>query len=345
MLVFTSVISAIDKHYDLLRLSTGSLSNDLRLGGDEAPPSVVSVFIGDDMLDCLNGFVNNNKVHKKTKSLLDIKTSSVAKMYKDNCDRNRTSPFAYTGNKFEFRMVGSSQSVAFANTTLLTIVANEFERINKLLENKNNKNVVKEIIVDNITKHSRVIFNGNSYDEKWYKEAEKRGIVNYSNCLDVYSVLHNKENIKLFENCKVLNEAELNIKYDTFVNEYINKALIEAKTLTNMCRKNIIPSINKYILTLVDKSNKCGDFETNKSVNDKYIKDIDKKYNILNEEVDKLSNLINSTDGEKDTTLKAYFVKDYILKSMNNIRIIYDELEEILPNEFEPFPTYNEILF
>lgn len=345
MLIFTSVISAIDKHYDLLRLSTASLSNDLRLGGDEAPPSVISVFVGEDMLEYLNSYKSTNKVSKKKKSLLDIKTSSVAKMYKDNCDRNRTSPFAYTGNKFEFRMVGASQSVAFANTVLLTIVANEFESINKKLENGNSEEVVKNIIVENIKKHSRIIFNGNSYDRKWMLEAEKRGITNYSNSLDVYSVLHNKNNIDLFTNCKILNETELKIKYDTYINDYINKATIEAKTLIDMCRKNIIPSINNYILNLTKISENLSELEISTRNNVKYIKDIVKKCDILNNKVENLVKLINDADGICDITLKAYFVKDYILKSINDIRTIYDEIEEVLPSNFEPFPTYNELLF
>ena len=345
MLIFTSVISAIDKHYDLLRLSTASLSNDLRLGGDEAPPSVISVFVGEDMLEYLNSYKSTNKVSKKKKSLLDIKASSVAKMYKDNCDRNRTSPFAYTGNKFEFRMVGSSQSVAFANTVLLTIVANEFENINKKLKDGNVEEIVKNIIVENIKNHSRIIFNGNSYDKKWLLEAEKRGITNYSNSLDVYSVLHNKNNINLFASCKILNETELKIKYDTYINDYINKATIEAKTLVDMCRKNIIPSINEYILKLTKICDNLRDLEINASNNDKNIKDIVKKCDILNCEVENLVNLINDADEVCDIALKAYFVKDYILKNISNIRNIYDEIEEILPRDYEPFPTYNELLF
>jgi glutamine synthetase len=242
-------------------------------------------------------------------------------------------------------MVGSSQSVAFANTVLLTIVANEFENINKKLKEGNVEEIVKNIIVENIKNHSRIIFNGNSYDKKWLLEAEKRGITNYSNSLDVYSVLHNKNNINLFASCKILNETELKIKYDTYINDYINKATIEAKTLVDMCRKNIIPSINEYILKLTKICDNLRDLEINTSNNDKNIKDIVKKCDILNCEVENLVKLINDADEVCDITLKAYFVKDYILKSISNIRNIYDEIEEILPRDYEPFPTYNEILF
>lgn len=345
MLMFTSVISAIDKHYDLLRLTTATLSNDLRLGGGEAPPSVVSVFIGEDMLEYLNSYLNANKVNKKSKKLLDIKTSSVAKMYKDNCDRNRTSPFAYTGNKFEFRMVGASQSVAFANTVILTIIANEFESINKKLENGNVKEVVKNIIVENINNHSRIIFNGNSYDKSWAVEAEKRGIKNYTNSLDVYDVLTNKNNIELFSISKILNKTELKIKYDTYLNDYINKGLIEGKTLINMCNKTIIPSINDYISNMCEIYAKSRELNINNGITDKYINDIVKKCNNISTKSEKLAKKMVEADALVDLKQKAYFVKDNVLKCINEVRCAYDAIEELLPSKFEPFPTYNEILF
>ena len=347
MLMFTSVISAIDKHYDLLKMSTSSYSNDMRLGGHEAPPSIISVFVGEDMLEVLNNYVKSSKLTLKTKTLLDIKTSSVAKLYKDNCDRNRTSPFAYTGNKFEFRMVGSMQNISLCNTVLATIVANEIIEINKKLEsNLVNKNkVINEIIVSNIKEHSRIIFNGNSYDESWNKEALDRGIVDYNNSVDCYKCLLSEKNIKLFNDCNVLTTTELKVRFDTYMQAYVNSAIIEAKTLIDMCYKNIFPCINTYITDEISILNKCAELFKNINIADTNIEDIVNNYNKLKLLVADLEDGVDSIMKECDIEIKANKCKNHLSLIMLKARRIYDDIEQKLSNKCKPFPNYNDLLF
>ncbi len=344
MLVFTSIISAIDKHYDLLKMSTSSLGNDLRLGGSEAPPSIISVFIGEDMKDMLDDFVKLNKVKKKKASQLDIKTTSVVKPFKDNCDRNRTTPFAYTGNKFEFRMVGSSQSIAFSNTVLAMLVGDEFRRINEKLSKVeiNIEQEVAKIIIDNITNHSRIIFNGNSYDESWAKEARSRGLVDYKNSIECYKRLLEEENIKLFENTSVLSKTELKVRYDTFMDSYISDCLTEAKTLVDMCHKQVIPCIRSFISKLIDSYENISIKVKNE--NDK-IKLLVEKFLSLEENVEILNKKINMVIKISNSEKKANICQKEIYLIMEEVRNIYDELEHILPEKFKPFPNYDDLLF
>ena len=347
MLIFTSIISAIDKHYDLLKMSTSSLGNDLRLGGSEAPPSIISVFIGDDMKEVLENFVKSNKFKKKKSSVLDIKTTKVAKLYKDNCDRNRTTPFAYTGNKFEFRMCGSSQSIALCNTILATIVAEEIKIVNEKLssiEGSKTQELVK-IILDNISKHSRIIFNGNSYDESWRKEAQSRGLVDYNNSVDCYKRLLNKDNIKLFEDSGVLSETELKVRYETYMEKYINECIIEAKTLLDMCIRQVFPSFEKHIsnqISILNNIEKIG--LKNKEIN-KVSKETVNEYINLKEEVNNLVNLLNKVNLFSKVEQKAEFCRDSIINKMNDIRKIYDILENELTEDCKPFPNYDDLLF
>lgn len=342
MLFFTVVLSAIDKHYDLLRMSTSSLSNDLRLGGHEAPPSVISVFVGNDMEEVLKEYEKNAKVDKKGKSLLDLKTSSVAPLYKDNCDRNRTSPFAYTGNKFEFRMVGSSQNPALCNAILALIVADELKIVNKKIENGYD---VKKIISDNIKKHSRIIFNGNSYDFAWSEEAKKRGLVDFKNSVDCYERLLNEENIALFEDNKILSRAEILVRYDTYLKAYYDSALTEAKTMITMIESEILPAIEKTLkekleLVCLLKSEKleknsiakiCGKFAL--------------KISKLTENCEKIRRDIAELGEISLSKEKAIFVRDVLLCDMTKMRNEFDEIENIIPEKNRPFPNYDLLLY
>ena len=346
MLAFTSVISAIDKHYDLLKMSTSSLGNDLRLGGSEAPPSIISVFVGDDMSEMMEDFVKSNKVKKKKGSILDMKTSSVAKTYKDNCDRNRTTPFAYTGNKFEFRMVGSSQSIAFSNTVLATIVADEFKLINERLQkSKSVDQEVVKIIIDNITNHSRIIFNGNSYDDNWAKEAKSRGLIDYKNSVECYKRLLDENNIKLFEDSGVLSNTEVKVRYDTFMETYISDCLIEAKTLVDMCKKQVLPSIEKYINKLIDTNNKLEKFGVKNKEAITKTKNLIESNIILSKKVKELVASVDTIKNKNKIEDKADYCQKEICKIMLEVRDVYDNIEVVLPDVDKPFPNYDDILF
>lgn len=365
MLFFTSVISAIDNHYDLLKLSTSSLGNDLRLGGSEAPPSIISVFIGEDMSETLNGFVSSNKVNRKTKAKLDFKTSFVVKPYKDNCDRNRTTPLAYTGNKFEFRMVGSSQSIALSNTVLATIVGNELKKLNKKLNdyivknsislnygkkkkaelNPNLEEILTKLIVENISNHSRIIFNGNSYDELWAKEANKRGLIDYKTSIECFNRLKVKENIELFENNGILTNTEIKVRFDTYLEKYISECLTEAKTLLDICLKQVLPSFENFLTNKIKNVNNLDKFGIKNNSKHKEIKNLSTTIENLNNSVNSLGEIINKANSILDLEKKAEYCKDNVLKTMNNIREIYDNVEPTLPQSFKPFPDYDDLLF
>ena len=346
MLLFTSVISAIDKHYDLLKVSTATIENDLRLGGHEAPPSIISVFVGEDMVEIMDNYLKEHKYTKKKKSVLDFKTSKLAKLYKDNCDRNRTSPFAYTGNKFEFRMVGSSQSVALPNTILATIVAEELKEINIKLDTAENiDETVTNIIADNIANHSRIIFNGNSYDEAWKVEAVARGLVDYNNSVDCYSRWLDKSNIKLFEDAGIMSESEMRVRYDTYMTAYIESAILEAKTVLDMCTLEALPSLQKHLSRLITIVDGLEDIDMEDNVFVSEVEDIVKKYKQFKKKLKILEVSISSATKEKDLLARAIYIKDNLILDVESTREIYDDIEKIIPNEFKPFPNYNDMLF
>ena len=342
LLVFTAVLAAIDKHYDLLRLSAATYANDFRLGGNEAPPSIISVFIGDDMLEVLNNFIKSSKISTKSKTLLDLKAQSISKFFKDNCDRNRTSPFAFTGNKFEFRMVGSSQSTALPNIVIATIVADEFRSINEKLTNGES---VDKIIKNNIKNHFRIIFNGNSYTDTWKKEAEKRGLVDIRNSVDAYNHLITKDNIDLFEKHGVLSRQELEVRYETYLKNYSESGLIECQILSDIVKSQIIPSLQKYLNRLLSLHENLKNNKINDSVTIKTAKQINEYINIIYDLNEKLENNLKKTNDITNELELATFTHDTLLKNMQDIRDIYDTIEHTIPTDLKPFPTYDDILF
>lgn len=343
--VFTSVLSAIDKHYDLLHFAASCFGNDFRLGGNEAPPNIISVFIGDDFKKILDNYVNTEDFHVSSKKTLNLNTGAVAKLYKDNCDRNRTSSVAYTGNKFEFRMVGSSQNTAICNMIVATIVGAEFERMNKILENSKDKHSgVKEIIKSNIEEHSRIIFNGNCYDAEWAKEAEKRGLKSVKSCIDSLKYLTTEKNIELFTKSRVMSAEELKIRKEIYEKTYYESTLIEARTLLSMVEKEVLPNLNKYLADLINMDNaiastKLEEYDYKSNIKN-LLKDIASLYNY----VPKLEETINNIDREESSEAKALYCREKIHKLMSEIRDIYDELEPHIPNEYKPFPDYDDLL-
>ncbi|MGN1201316.1 MAG: glutamine synthetase III [Candidatus Caccovivens sp.] len=342
MLFFTVILSAIDKHYDLLRLSTSTLSNDMRLGGHEAPPSVISVYIGEDLAEVLKNYEKKEKIDKKGKTLLDLKTSSVATLYKDNCDRNRTSPFAYTGNKFEFRMVGSAQSTALCNAILALIIADELKIVNKELENGFD---IKKIISENIKKHSRIIFNGNSYDKSWKDEAKRRGLVDFKNSVDCYERLINEDNITLFEDNKVLTRAEILVRYDTYMKAYFEGVLTEAKTMLCMMEKECLPAI---CATLTEKMNLLSMIKAEKFEKSAVLSSCKRFVNIIesiNNAICTLKSDLENISKKITAKEKAMFARDVILQDMNTLREYFDSIEREIPKENTPFPSYDELLY
>ena len=334
---FVSVIAAINSYYDLIRCSVAYRGNDLRLGEKEAPPSLISVFIGNELENLLNtiGSIKENKSVNSQK-LLDTRVKALPKMVKDYCDRNRTSPFAFGGNKFEFRMSGSSQAIAWPTCCINTAVAKILNEIANELEKKHvlDESCVLELLKNMILKHKRIIFNGNSFDKAWEEEAKKRGIKNYASSLDCYKLLENKNIEELFEQTCVLNREELSLKKNTLVNTYVDSVLVEIKTIREMINKKIYPSLVNYYNQVKDLKVKSAK-NISKTLEDK----MDAFYNYSL----KLDKFINES---KEGNYENYEKKcKTALKLLDEIREEYDEFEPFIPNDLKPYPFYNDILY
>lgn len=323
---FIAMVEAIDKYYKLIRLSCAYRSNDLRLGGHEAPPALISMFCGDKLLQQLKNLEEDNL----SKDMMDIHVKSLPKFKKDFCDRNRTSPFAFSVNKFEFRMVGSSQSVSFPTTCIATALSEVIKEISDELEKFADKKLaISEILRKRLKKHERIIFNGNGYDPEWKKEAKKRGLVEYNNLLSVYNILDDKDIIKLFTDNEVLNQNEITLRKNTIIKKYLNDVILEANTLLEMLNKTIYPTL----INLINSKNVI-----NSSLNT--IENNFSKMQKLSTKLSKLISIFDTSDYSNENTLSS----DKITETIDKIRDCFDEIEPLLPKSVEPFPTYNDIL-
>lgn len=330
---FVCMVSGIDKYNKLIRLSTAYRDNDLRLGGDEAPPAIVSVFASDYVQNSLNMFFADKKTFDK-KKFLDTKVKSLPQAQKDYCDRNRTSPFAFVGNKFEFRMVGSSQSLAFP----LTCIATSLSKIIKdLYENVKDKENVREELTSELkhllSLHGKVINNGNCYDKNWKDEALSRGLIEYRDSLSVYDKLLDEDIIELFNDVNVLNKDELSLRKQALTSKYIKTVKLEAKTILEMLNKQIYPTINTY-------TNSLSVLMSNSVARTRTLSTITKLYEELYKQATKLSMLTFEKFSEE-----TEFIRQEFLPQMQKVRSVYDEIEKLLPKNLLDIPTYNDILY
>lgn len=323
---FTSVIAAIDRYGKLMKFSVSSRGNDLRLGGDEAPPAIVSVFASDYILQMYKNYSLEKNVKKLSK--FETGANNLPVFYKDYCDRNRTSPFAYTGNKFEFRMLGSSASISFPSTCFCMGLSQVLKEIADKVESQsgNKRDLVKKAFEANFELHKKIIFNGNGYDKSWENEAKKRGLPIYHDSLTLFENMNDKNIINGFISTKILSEEEFSIRLNNAISNYTNTVCLEAKTMINMFRKHIFASFKEYLV--FDKSN--TKFSTDCKLLQLY--------------VSKLEDLAEKTNS-LDTKTLCKTIKTDILPAMAKIRSLYDQMEKVLPERFEPFPTYNNILF
>ncbi len=345
LLFISAVIKATDNYQDLLRASIASAGNDNRLGSSEAPPAIISIYLGDDLYSCLTSF--EEKGYKnKIKGTMKLGAKILPTLPKDTTDRNRTSPIAFTGNKFEFRMVGASDSIADANVTLNTIMAESLSIFaDKLEKSKNIDKTVHDIIVDTILEHKRILFNGNNYAEEWISEAKDRGLTNLPSTPEALETLTLDKNVALFEKHSVLSSSELTARQHIMFQNYSRIVKIEALTMIEMARKQIYPAINSYILKL---SEVITAKKALKAVNDNDVK-IAKRLSYLNEniytkalELEELVKLRKQIESPKD---KAFFFKDKVLICMNELRTFADEAERITDENLWPFPSYAKLLF
>lgn len=347
LLFLTAFIKAVDEYQDLLRVTTASASNDHRLGASEAPPAIISIFLGEELTDMLESFVNSQKYNSKGKEEMEVGVHYLAKLTKDITDRNRTSPLAFTGNKFEFRMVGSSLSISGPNIILNTIVAESLSQFADILEKSSNfEKDLEELIKETFKKHKRIIYNGNNYSDEWVKEAEKRGLYNLKSTPEVLPQFISKKNVELLTKHKVFAESEIHSRYEIVLEEYIKVLNIEALTLIDMINKHIIPNSMEYTRALLDivekKKNLKIKFEVEKDLINK-ISDLTKS---LYDKLKKLESYLTEAKKIGDINKLSKFYRDKILQCIDvDMRQIIDELEKTVAKEYWKLPTYGEMLY
>ena len=347
LLFLCAVIKGVDEHQDLLRLSVATAGNDHRLGANEAPPAIISVFLGDELTEILEAIRDDIAYTNKEKELMRIGAHVLPKFPKDNTDRNRTSPFAFTGNKFEFRMPGSSSSIAGCNFVLNTVVADELKQFADILEKAPDfDSALNTLIKGVIREHDRIIFNGNGYDDAWIKEAQKRGLLNLRTTPDALPYFIKPENIELFARHKVLNEEEMYSRYEIMMEEYTKILSIEAKTMVNMAHKEILPAASSYARTLAETcamtmqvagTENAYERETVKEIS----KLVDQAYRAMNY----LKDVVERADASEDFEARAFAYRDEVIGAMQALREPCDQLETMTDEKAWPFPTYGKLLF
>lgn len=348
LLFLTSIIKAVDDYQDLLRVSVASAGNDHRLGANEAPPAIVSIFLGDELTEILKSIENDTSYICKEKSPMEIGVRVLPKFFKDTTDRNRTSPFAFTGNKFEFRMLGSAFSIAGANIVLNTIVAEELSQFADILENSSNFDEdLNTLIKNTIKSHKKIIFNGNNYSNDWVKEAEKRGLLNLKTTPDALPSFVNSKNVELFTKHHVLSETELYSRYEILLDNYSKTIHIEALTMIDLAKKEIIPAILGYQGEIAEIANNKKKLSS--SIQCCLEENILNKISTLgNSLYSKLEDLEKSVLDAKLHTEALYLAKYYresVFMNMQQLRAVVDELETLVSKKYWTLPSYGELLF
>ena len=351
LLFLCAVIKAVDEYQDLLRISVGTAGNDHRLGANEAPPAIISIFLGDELAAILDCLEQGKPYGTHAKEKMQIGVTVLPEFSKDTTDRNRTSPFAFTGNKFEFRSLGSSDSIACANIMLNTIVAEELSEFADILEKSSNFNAdLHSLILKTIKEHKRIIFNGNGYDDSWVKEAEKRGLLNLKTTPEALTHFLDEKNKKLFKKFGVFSETEMTSRFEIQNENYSKIINIEAETMLEMAKKDILPCASKYAAKLAETINlkkaACGDCDA--TYEGEMLKKVStltscifKKTAALEKAVMDAKELASGEDSGKT----AMFYCKTVFAAMNELRICADELEVITPKELWPFPSYGDLLY
>lgn len=347
LFVLACILKAVDTHADLLRQSAADVGNDHRLGANEAPPAVISVFLGEQLEDVVRQLIETG-VAKSSKRGGKLKTgvSTLPQFEKDATDRNRTSPFAFTGNKFEFRMVGSSDSMASSNTTLNTIVAEAFCEAADILEKAEDFDVaVHDLMKEYLTKHQRIIFNGDGYSDAWLKEAERRGLPNIKSTIEAADTLTTKKAVKLFGDFGVYTKTELESRKEIIFENYAKTINIEALTMIDMASKQIIPAVMKYAGRLAKDVNEVKAAGADESALLDELKEITGELTKMKKALDVLKEKENKARKITDARKLAYFYKDNVRPAMDALRAPADKLEMLVDKKDWPFPTYADLLF
>ena len=347
LLTLAAVIKAVDEHQELLRISVATAGNDHRLGGHEAPPAIISIFLGEELTGLLEDIEAGVRHDSAKRIKMNMGSDIIPTIRKDNTDRNRTSPFAFTGNKFEFRMLGSASSISDTNVMLNTMVAEVFSQFADRLEKAEDFEAeINSIIKDVMVNHKRIIFNGDGYSEEWQAEAKKRGLLNLVSTVDALPLLKEEKNVEIFEKHKVFSRTEINSRIDIILENYAKIIHIEALTLIDMMNREVIPAITAYsnmLCTAILNKNSLG------GINSVVESELLSRLSAANKEVytltGELKMIVASAERTPDVLEKATVYHDKILKLMGDIRKYADSAESVMPSDYWPYPSYGDLLF
>ncbi len=346
LLFLTAVIKGVDEYQDLLRISVASAGNDHRLGANEAPPAIVSMFVGDELYAILNAIESGTNYTDVKKTMMSVGVSTLPRIPKDNTDRNRTSPFAFTGNKFEFRMLGSTFNIACTNVMLNTIVAEELCQFADELEKAGDFDTALMLLIQREVKaHKRIIFNGNGYDAKWVEEAEKRGLMNLKTTPDALPHYTDEKNLKLFTKHKIYTEVEIASRKEILLEEYSKTINIEALTMIDMLKKNIIPDCIAYNKKLVDAATAKKNIGISADLEIKQADDISEKTTLLAQKEQELEKALECVPNLEECEKAAKYYGSVVIEKMKETRAIADELEMMVAEKYWSIPTYGKILY
>jgi len=346
LLFLSALLTAVDQHADKLRASAANPGNDLRLGANEAPPAIISIFMGSELTEILEKIGKGKATRSHGKKFLNIGVDSLPELPKDNTDRNRTSPFAFTGNKFEFRTVPSSLSIAGPNIVLNTIVAEALDRIATRL--KKAKNINKEaqaIVKEAVNKHGRVMFDGNNYSEKWIKEAKKRGLPNIKSSIEALETLNNKKAHDLFGKYNVLSKAELESRFEIYLEQYGKTINIEAQASISMVHNQYIPAVVSYTTSLAQAINEVKTAGANPQAQKEILDQVNKGLNSALSNVKKLEAETNKANAMQGARKQAQAFRDKVFTAQEALRADIDSLETLVPKSTWPVPSYADMLF
>lgn len=349
LLFLCAVIKAVDDYQDLLRISVATAGNDHRLGANEAPPAVVSIFLGDELNGILDAIESDTPYSSAGKQVMKLGVSVLPSFTKDTTDRNRTSPFAFTGNKFEFRMLGSSNSIACANIMLNAAVAESLKIYADRLEKAEDfETTLHEMIRKTIKDHKRIIFNGNGYDDAWIREAEeKRGLCNYRTTADCMPHLLDEKNVKMLTSHKIFTEAELKSRMEIILDNYCKTVMIEANTMVHMAKREIAPAVEAYIKEVAETA--ALKRSVSESLSCSYEQGLLEKLSVLAEKISLGASALEEAAlkvGEKDGIVsESEEIRDLLILKMNELRSACDEAETLTSKAYWPFPTYGDLLF
>ena len=349
LLVLACILRAVDRHAELLRETAATVGNDARLGSNEAPPAIISVFLGEQLEDVIDQLCSTGlATHSIQGGILKTGVNTLPDFEKDATDRNRTSPFAFTNNKFEFRMLGSSESIASANVVLNTIVAESFkEAVDELEAAADFEMALHDYVKTTFAAHRRIIFNGNGYSKEWVEEAKRRGLPNIPSAVEAISAIVSEKAIKLYEDFNVFTKAELEARLEIEYEAYSKAINIEAKTMLNMAGKSLLPAIMKYSGDLAKsiKAVRDLDLEVKPEEETKILEKIVKLHNLARESFHKLDAGVKEVSAIADIEEKAFAYHRQIVPVMKDLRVFVDELEMLVDKEYWPMPSYGDLIF